>query len=89
MTILDQLLKKYRTAHFSLIDPDKQEPEEAGKRAGICENYGTNAIMIGGSTVRDRKSVYDTVKAIKKDTDVPVILFPNSSSALSMYYQYM
>lgn len=89
MTILDQLLKKYRKAHFSLIDPDKQEPEEAGKRAGICENYGTNAIMTGGSTVRDRKSVYDTIEAIKKNVRIPVILFPNSAESISENADYI
>ncbi len=89
MALLDELLRKHRKLHFSLIDPDKQEPGDAGRRAGICGNYGTDAIMVGGSTVKDRKSVYDTVKAIKKDTDVPVILFPNSAESISENADYI
>ncbi len=67
--------------HFSLIDPDKQSPEEAGKMAYLCEKYGTDAIMVGGSTV-DRKMVYDTIEEIKKNCSLPVIIFPNSADVL-------
>ncbi|KAA0012408.1 MAG: phosphoglycerol geranylgeranyltransferase [Thermoplasmata archaeon] len=67
--------------HFSLIDPDKQSAQEAGKMAYLCEKYGTDAIMVGGSTV-DGKMVYDTIKEIKKNCSLPTIIFPNSADAL-------
>jgi len=35
MNIIEELLQKYKKLHFSLIDPDKQTPEEAGKRAEL------------------------------------------------------
>jgi len=82
MNIIEELLQKYKKLHFSLIDPDRQTPEEAGRRAKICEGYGTNAIMVGGSTVKDRSIVYDTVKVIKESVEVPTILFPNSADII-------
>lgn len=89
MNIIEELLQNYKKLHFSLIDPDKQTPEEAGKRAEICAKYGTNAIMIGGTTVKDRKIVYDTIKSIKERVKVPTILFPNSADAVSENADYI
>ena len=89
MNIIEELLQKYKKLHFSLIDPDKQTPEEAGERAKICAKYGTNAIMIGGTTIKERKTVYNTVKAIKKAAKVPTILFPNSADAISENADYI
>jgi len=87
--IIGELLKQHKTLHFSLIDPDKQIPKEAGRRAKICADYGTNAILVGGSTVRDRKCMYDTVRAIKKKVKIPVILFPNSADTIPENIEYM
>lgn len=89
MNIIEELLQKYKKLHFSLIDPDKQTPEEAGKRAELCTKYGTNAIMIGGTTVKDRKIVYNTIKSIKEHVKVPTILFPNSADAVSENADYI
>lgn len=89
MNLVDDLLQKYKKLHFSLIDPDKQLPEEAGRRAKLCMEYGTNAIMVGGSTVRNRKMVYDTIEAIKKKVELPTILFPNSANAVSKNADYI
>ena len=68
--------------HFTLIDPDKQSPVEAGGLAKTCESYGTDAIMLGGSTV-EGNIVDETVKAIKNSCSLPVILFPSSASGVS------
>ena len=82
MSVINEWLKKQKKLHFSLIDPDKQSPEEAGEKARICQSYGTNAIMVGGTTVSSRKMVYETVAEIKKKVSIPVILFPNSGKFL-------
>jgi len=89
MNIIEELLQKHKKLHFSLIDPDKQTPTKAGERAKICTKYGTNAIMIGGTTIRDRSTVFDTVKAIKEYSNVPTILFPNSATAISENADYI
>lgn len=87
--IIGELLGQHKTLHFSLIDPDKQIPKEAGQRAKICADYGTNAILVGGSTVRDRQCMYDTVQAIKKKVKIPTILFPNSADTIPENIEYM
>jgi len=89
VNIIEEMLRKNKKLHFSLIDPDKQSPKEAGRRAKICEEYGTNAIMIGGTTVRNRKIVFETVKAIKENVNIPTILFPNSADAVSENADYI
>lgn len=89
MDLIRELLKKEKKLHFTLIDPENQSPTEAGQRAKICCEYGTNAIMIGGSTVDDREEVYRTVESIKRSVDIPTILFPNSSQAISENADYI
>lgn len=89
MDLINSLLLDQKKLHFTLIDPENQTPKEAGARAAICAAYGTDAIMIGGSTVHDRDLVFRTVEAIKKSTDLPTILFPNSSQALSENADYV
>ena len=71
--------------HFSLLDPDKQEPKVAGEIARAVEEAGSSAIMVGGSTLVSQKQVDETVKAIKKQTKLPVILFPSGAKFLSKY----
>ena len=76
---------KRKTLHFSLLDPDKQKPEVAGDIAKVSEEAGSSAIMVGGSTLVSQEQVDETVKAIKKQSDLPVILFPSGAKYLSKY----
>ena len=87
MTISGDIVEKTKkkTLHFSLLDPDKQKPEIAGSIAKIAEESGSSAIMVGGSTLISQNQVDETVKAIKKNTDLPVILFPSGAKFLSSY----
>ena len=71
--------------HFSLIDPEDQSPEEAGRLAKTAEDLGTFAIMVGGSTLASSEQVDETVKAIKEHSNLPVILFPSGAKFLSKY----
>ncbi|MCK5031464.1 MAG: geranylgeranylglyceryl/heptaprenylglyceryl phosphate synthase, partial [Thermoplasmatales archaeon] len=85
MTISQDIRKKTeeKKLHFSLIDPDKQKPEVAGSIAKVSEESGSSAIMVGGSTLISQKQVNETVKAIKDNTSLPVILFPSGAKFLS------
>jgi len=87
MTIAQQLKDKILEGpvHFSLIDPDKQEPKKAGVLAKHSEDIGSTAVMVGGSTLVSQKQVDNTVKAIKKNSRLPVILFPSGAKFLSQY----
>jgi phosphoglycerol geranylgeranyltransferase len=87
MTITDDILNKVKKKklHFALLDPDKQEPEKAGEIAITAEKAGSAAIMVGGSTIFSQEQVDETVKAIKKYSKLPVILFPSCAKYLSKY----
>jgi len=82
-TLLER--RKRSRLHMTLLDPDKQSAEEAGALAGQAARFGTDAIMVGGSTGVTQDQVDATVLAIKKATEVPVILFPASAANLSRY----
>lgn len=71
--------------HFSLIDPDpiKQNIKNAAKMAEFAEKAGSDAILIGGSTVFDQRFVDDTIIAIKEKVGIPVIIFPGGISNVS------
>jgi phosphoglycerol geranylgeranyltransferase len=77
--------RKSGPLHFTLIDPDKQKPSEAAKLAQKAREFGTDAIMIGGSQAAQAIYLNDTIRAIKDKTDLPVILFPSSHSGVSPY----
>ncbi|HHH79481.1 MAG TPA: geranylgeranylglyceryl/heptaprenylglyceryl phosphate synthase [Thermoplasmatales archaeon] len=77
-------LTKY-PLHFALIDPDKQDVEKAGHLASIAEKAGSSVIMVGGSTIASQQQVDETVKAIKQECNLPVVLFPSAAKFLSRY----
>jgi phosphoglycerol geranylgeranyltransferase len=78
-------LKKQGPLHFALLDPDKQTPKKAGELANKAERAGSSAIMVGGSTLLSQGQVDLTVKAIKNETTLPVILFPSAAKFLSPF----
>ncbi len=88
MKVLDYILKKIeggKKMHMTLIDPEDQKPEDSARIAREAEQAGTDAIMIGGSTVANRNMVDSAIKAIKKVVRIPVIIFPNSANVISPY----
>lgn len=87
MRVIDYILQelKEHALHFSLIDPEKQSPEDAGRMARVAERAGSTAIMVGGSTIPEQRLVDDTVKEIKSSSSLPVILFPCGAGFLSRY----
>jgi len=87
MKTLDYIYKKLteNPIHFTLIDPEKQPPEDAGEIAKIAENAGTDLIMVGGSTITSQQMVDETVLKIKENTSLPVVLFPTAAKYLSRY----
>lgn len=74
---------RWSSLHFTLVDPEKQEPARAAELARHAQEAGSHAIMVGGSTGVDRNRIDETVRAIKGASSVPVILFPGSGEGLS------
>jgi phosphoglycerol geranylgeranyltransferase len=70
---------------FALIDPDpvKQNTKTAAKIAMYAEQAGSDAILIGGSTVFDQRFVDETIIAIKEKVEIPIIIFPGGISNVS------
>jgi phosphoglycerol geranylgeranyltransferase len=87
MTLSEDISKSAleKTLHFALLDPEDQTPEEASVKAKTAEKAGSSAIMVGGSTLASSEQVDATVKAIKKNCELPVILFPSGAKFLSGY----
>ncbi|WP_297474982.1 geranylgeranylglyceryl/heptaprenylglyceryl phosphate synthase [Thermococcus sp.] len=71
--------------HFVLLDPDDVDPETARKIAEMSEEIGVDAIMVGGSTGAEGEVLDNVVRAIKENSDLPVILFPGSHGGISRY----
>ncbi len=80
---LNLIIEKEGAVHLTLLDPDSQLPEVAGKMAKEAFLGGTDAIMVGGSTGATGTTVEQTVQAIKSACDLPVILFPANAGGLA------
>ncbi|HII06805.1 MAG TPA: geranylgeranylglyceryl/heptaprenylglyceryl phosphate synthase [Methanotrichaceae archaeon] len=80
--MLAKVVETTGAAHLTLIDPDSQSPKDAGRMAKAAAEGGTDAIMVGGSVGAAGRALEDTVRAIKDESKLPVILFPSGVSGL-------
>jgi phosphoglycerol geranylgeranyltransferase len=87
MVVLANILEKVRegTLHFTLIDPEKQNPDTAGEMALEATEGGTDAILLGGSIGVMQSDLDNTILAIKEKTSLPTILFPGDVSGMSRH----
>jgi phosphoglycerol geranylgeranyltransferase len=80
---LHSLIKEKGAIHMTLLDPQKTSPEVCAAIAREAYKGGTSAIMVGGSTLASNSNLDRAVAEIKKQIDIPVILFPNNVSGVS------
>lgn len=80
---LNDVISKDKAAHLTLIDPDEQTPEAAGKIASSVDEAGTDAFMVGGSTSAEGEILDETVREIKRNSNLPTILFPGGQRGVS------
>jgi phosphoglycerol geranylgeranyltransferase len=80
---ITEKLSSEGACHFSLLDPDplSMTIEDVVEMAKLAEQSGSDAIMIGGSTIFG--SIDDSVKAITDSVDIPTILFPGNLTGVS------
>jgi len=64
-----------------LIDPDKQSAEKLAFISEKSEKDGADFFLVGGSLVSS--SLDSTIEVIKKNSNLPVILFPGSILQIS------
>lgn len=83
--VLTRLKSRREALHFTLIDPDRQDPKRAAAMARTCSVFGTDAFMVGGSSPFSSRLLDGTLKAVRRNTDRPVIIFPNSADSVSRH----
>ena len=71
-------LKEKNTLLFVLIDSEVSNLEASNKLAKDVEKIGASAILVGGSSATNQIEMAQTVKGIKKDLNIPIILFPGN-----------
>jgi phosphoglycerol geranylgeranyltransferase len=72
-------VRKKRRGYLVLLDPEKEGNIEI---AGMASSVGTDALLIGGSTL-ENSNFEDFVVRVRKKTDLPLILFPGSKAQLT------
>ncbi len=82
---LSERLRDDGAIHLALIDPEETTAKEASRISKILATRGTTAVMVGGSTLASTPQLDRVVRAIKASVEIPVILFPNTVSAISRY----
>lgn len=82
---LTNIIQKEGLVHFSLIDPDLnfQSIRSIKKCVEYAIQAGTDAILLGGSTIADQLAVEKVAQAIKEITDKPLIIFPGNVNAFT------
>ena len=58
-----------------LVDPDKVNESNYAETVKRAVDAQIDLILVGGSLLTDG-DIDETVKCIKKETDIPVVLFP-------------
>lgn len=71
--------------HMTLIDPVSVSIERAAEIAEHVEKAGSDAIMVGGSTLHTQEHLDRYILAIKGRTRLPVLIFPNNVQSISRY----
>lgn len=84
-SVIERLKDRRDVLHFTLIDPDRQTPKRLAEIVRMCCRFGTDAFMVGGSGPFGRHRLEAALKTIRKHTDRPVILFPNSAESVSRH----
>lgn len=81
-TRLVQNLEKVRSNFFVLLDPDSAPAPEVIESGLKAAKHGADAILLGGSFVGN-PAFTPIALALKKETNVPVVLFPGGCSHIS------
>ncbi|PLC68896.1 geranylgeranylglyceryl/heptaprenylglyceryl phosphate synthase [Vulcanisaeta sp. EB80] len=73
------------TIHMTLLDPDKVSAREFRELALMVQEYGTDALMVGGSLGISESQLDEYLSMVKGSLKIPVILFPGSVANLSKH----
>ncbi len=70
---------------FMQLDPPNYEPGMCGAIARVAEENGLDAFAVGGSVGAQGKALNESLKAIKKHSSLPAIIFPGNINTLSRH----
>ena len=82
--ILETVREKRGAVAVALLDPDKKNDNDLFKMVKLVNDSDFDVIFVGGSLISDN-DFESRIKAITENTDLPVIIFPGSSSQLSKH----
>ncbi|MBN1761446.1 MAG: geranylgeranylglyceryl/heptaprenylglyceryl phosphate synthase [Chitinispirillaceae bacterium] len=77
-------LREGKRAYWVLLDPDDFSVDQAAQIALESQRCGVHALLIGGSLLHSNH-FDEFVAAVKKSTELPVLLFPGDSTQLSTH----
>ncbi len=80
---VEKIIYSKKKKHFTLIDPAKGMISK--DKIKLLERFGTDAIIIGGSTGIKQSGLDRAILLIKKHSRLPTILFPGGINGLSRY----
>jgi phosphoglycerol geranylgeranyltransferase len=81
-TYLQRVVKERGAGFLPILDPDRVTPAQAAEAAAKMENAGADALLIGTSLMLG-DTFDETIQRIKEKTDIPLVIFPGSSSQIS------
>jgi len=81
---ITELKKQNKKSFAVLVDPDKTNLVKADELISLCTASKVDFMFVGGSLVVS-DHLEDLVKHIKKECDIPVVLFPGSPSQVTPY----
>ena len=81
---LEAVREKRGAVAVALLDPDKKNDNDLLKMIQLVNDSDFDVVFVGGSLISDNE-FESRIKAIFENTDLPVIIFPGSSSQLSKH----
>jgi len=79
-----EIIRKRGAAFFILLDPDKLPKNKVRNLVKKSEKAGVDGFLIGSSLLLSSK-FEDIVRETKKNTKLPVIIFPGNANQISKY----
>ena len=84
LNFIQDAVKKGKKLLVILLDPDKTSPSEIPAIIRRIRKLEANLIFVGGSFVKNG-TTENFVKALKKHTEITIILFPGDYSQMTNY----
>jgi putative glycerol-1-phosphate prenyltransferase len=82
LTQIENTIEKKGAAYFILIDPDKLPIDKTSIFVNHCVKSGVDGFLIGGSLMING-DLDASIKEVKKNCDLPIIIFPGSVNQIS------